>query len=369
MNRKPTSYVLAALGFLPVFAFAVTPILSSVLGTVQQGQTVTITGTSMVQEDRSGWVSFFQNHTDASGFEGAGNLSSMGYDTAHDADWTIDTSIKLMGTKSLRNHSSGERIHSPPNLPQHGAEFNIFGASDMGSASATTDVWFRMYLRVDESAGSGEWPHEYGGGNGDFKIIGLWSSGLGFWASLDVPTNSPPDSPSGIKLTPNNKPNSHSSGPTLVGNRWYCVEIKAPVDSNNHVWQIYVDGALVFNQDLGQGISFGGNQHYGFFTNWYSTSPTFDQSIWTDGLAVKNNSRIGPASLIEIGNSSNYATATKVYQAPEFLSDTSLQIKVNLTGLGAGPYFLWVTNNRGERSLALGLTSSTLPAPANLRLP
>ena len=30
MNPKPTSYVLAALGFLPVFAFAVTPILASI---------------------------------------------------------------------------------------------------------------------------------------------------------------------------------------------------------------------------------------------------------------------------------------------------------------------------------------------------
>src|SRR6266705_180529 len=161
MNPKPTSYVLAALGFLLVFAFAVTPILTSVLGTVQQGQTVTITGTSMVQEDTSGWVSFFQNHTDASGFEGAGTLSSMGYDTAHDADWTIDTSMKLMGTNSRRNHSSGEAIHDTATLAQHGAEFNIFGASDMGSASATTDVWFRMYLRIDESAGGGEWPYEY----------------------------------------------------------------------------------------------------------------------------------------------------------------------------------------------------------------
>ncbi len=366
MNPKPTSYVLAALGFLPVFAFAVTPILTSVLGTVQQGQTVTITGTSMVQEDTSGWVSFFQNHTDASGFEGAGNLSSMGYDTAHDADWTIDTSVKLMGTNSRRNHSSGQAIHDA-SLAQHGAEFDIFGTTDMGSASATTDVWFRIYARFAVGANK-EWPNTFGGGSNDFKLIGKWPQ-LGFWMSLDVPS-SIGVAPSGIRLTPNNLNNSYSNGPTILENRWYCIELKAPIDSNNHVWQIYVDNALVFSKDLGQGINFGaGNQWYGFFTNWYSTSSAFDQFIWTDGLGVKNNGRIGPASLIEIGNSSNYATATKVYQAPEFLSDTSLQIKVNLTGLGAGPYFLWVTNNRGERSLALGLSSSTLPAPLNLRLP
>jgi len=373
MNQKPTSYVLAALGFLPAFAFAVTPILTGVLGTVQQGLTVTITGTSMVQEDQSSWVSFFQNHPVASGFEGAGTLSSMGYDTAHDADWTIDTSVKLMGTNSRRNHSSGQAIHDNATLAEHGAQFSIFGDTDMSSASATSDVWFRNYIRVDTGA-TGEWPHNFGGGSADFKIFGKWPGGggpLGFWASFAVPNASPPDTPTGIRLTPTILNNFFSSGPTIVKNRWYCVEIKAPVDSNNHVWQIYVDNALVFSQDLGQGINFvGGDQWYGFFVNWYSTTSTFDQFIWTDGLAVKNNGRVRPASVVEITNSPNYATATKVYQAPEFLSDTSLQIKVNLTGLGAGPYFLWVTNNRGERSLALGLSSpTTVPAPANLRLP
>src|SRR5882724_6265897 len=103
--------LVAALGFLPGFAFAVTPTVISVAGTVQQGLTVTITGTSMVQEDQSGWVSFFRNHTDASGFEGT-NLTGMGYDTSHSGDWTADTSVKLFGTKSIRNHSSGEVIHS-----------------------------------------------------------------------------------------------------------------------------------------------------------------------------------------------------------------------------------------------------------------
>src|SRR5437879_863954 len=185
MNPKPTSYVLAALGFLPAFAFAVTPILTSVLGTVQQGLTVTITGTSMVQEDQSGWVSFFQNHPEASGFEGAGTLSSMGYDTAHDADWAIDTSVKLMGTQSRRNHSSGQAIHDA-SLTEHGAQFSIFGPANMSAASATSAVWFRNYIRVDTGA-TGEWPHNSGGGTNAFKIIGKWPGGggaLGACASL-----------------------------------------------------------------------------------------------------------------------------------------------------------------------------------------
>lgn len=334
-----------------------TPVISSVSGIISTGQLLAITGLNMVAEDQSSWLPFFQSHTDASGFEGAGNLTSMGYDTAHDADWIIDTSIKLMGTKSRRTHSSGEIIHLPPTQPSHGAEFTIFGATDMGNASITTDVWFRMYLRVDESAGGGEWPHEYGGADNDFKIMGLWADGTrGFWMSLDVPTNSPPDTPAGIRLTPNNLGNSHSSGPTLVGNRWYCVELKAPLDSNNHIWQIYVDGAQVFNSDLGQGIGgFGGSQWYGFFTNWYSTTPTYDQLLWVDGLGVKNNGRVRPASIVEIGDSAIYASAHPKYQAPEFLSDVSNQITCDLTGLSGPVYWMWVTDNAGNRSAAFPL--------------
>lgn len=59
---------------------------------------------------------------------------------------------------------------------------------------------------------------------------------------------------------------------------------------------------------------------------------------------------MGPASLIEVGDSSNYTTAKKVYQEPIYLSESSSQFKLDLTGLGAGPYYVWVTNNSGQIS-------------------
>src|SRR5207302_6885127 len=76
-DMRPTLAAIVVLGF-PSIALATTPTITNVSGTVQAGQTLIITGTSMVQEDQSSWVSFFQNHPDASGFEGAGILSSMG---------------------------------------------------------------------------------------------------------------------------------------------------------------------------------------------------------------------------------------------------------------------------------------------------
>lgn len=339
-----------------------TPVISSVSGTVTTGQALTITGTHMMDESQASWVPFHTTNPTAGQMQGA-SLTGMGYDTAHNAEWVADTTVKLFGTKSFKNHTSGQVLHLlPPNDDQHGAEFKIFGPAAMGSASVTSDVWQRVYARFDVGA-NGEWPNTFGGGSNDFKIMSKYAA-TGFWMSLDVPSSIGVP-PSGIRLTPNNAPeNLHSNGPTILENRWYCIEVKAPLDSNNHVWQIYVDGTQVYNQDLGQGITFGADQWYGFFINWYSTSPAFDQVIWVNGVAVKNNSRILPSSMIEIGNSSNYATAAKVYQAPEFFSDTSHQCVCNLAGLGAGPYYLFVTNNLGQTSAAfnLGGASPTLSA-------
>jgi hypothetical protein len=102
--------------------------------------------------------------------------------------------------------------------------------------------------------------------------------------------------------------------------------------------------------------------------NACGTNAAFDLDHWWDGFAA-SKSRVGLASMIEIGNSPDYATATRVYQAPQYLSEITSQIKVDLSGLGSGPYYLWVTNNRGERSLPFSLSGSiTLPPPANLRV-
>jgi hypothetical protein len=228
----------------------------------------------------------------------------------------------------------------------------------MGSSAVTSDVWFRLYFRI--TVVNNEWIGDYGGGSAGFKIIGKWpgsenSSDWGFWFELDPNTNDPPNPPWGLRICPNNTlaPGYKPANCTINQAQWHCLELKAPLNSNNHVWDIYFDNKQIYSEDLGRGINFlGGDQWYGFFTNWYSTSAAFQQYIWTDGLGVKNNSRIGPASLVEIGNLPDYALATKKYQGPLFLSDGTVSIKADITGLGTGPYYLWVTNNRGERSAA-----------------
>ena len=49
-----------------------TPAISNVSGTVSAGQTLTITGTNMVNEDDTDWLTFFNTtNPNASSFEGA----------------------------------------------------------------------------------------------------------------------------------------------------------------------------------------------------------------------------------------------------------------------------------------------------------
>jgi hypothetical protein len=88
---------------------------------------------------------------------------------------------------------------------------------------------------------------------------------------------------------------------------------------------------------------------------------TVDISNWYDGL-VDSTQRIYPASTIEISNSATYGSGTKVYQEPVYLSDGSVRIKANLSGLGGGPYYLWVTNNGQVRSAPYPLSGVAAPA-------
>lgn len=54
----------------------------------------------------------------------------------------------------------------------------------------------------------------------------------------------------------------------------------------------------------------------------------------------------------------------KVYQTPTYLSDGSITVTVNLAELGSDTYYLWVTNNRQERSKAYSLSGdSDITAP------
>lgn len=102
------------------------------------------------------------------------------------------------------------------------------------------------------------------------------------------------------------------------------------------------------------------------FQNACGTGSSFSLDNWMDGF-VLSSSRVYPSSIIEISNNATYGQGGVVSQEPVYLSDGSVQIKANLSGLGSGPYYLFVTNNRQETSVAYNLsgTPDTTPLRAD----
>lgn len=355
--------LLATIGCLPALAFAVTPTITGVSGTVQTDQTLTITGTSMIQEDRSNWDPLFINKPLASGFEGT-SLTTDGYQTSGCPSYT--NTVKLMGTQSLNMHDQGQHIR-------------LADGSGLGScnwqwavqASLPSTTWTDVYLRTYSRWNNTSWATidtKYwwiGGGSqyAFFNLIsnadgsaptqfGVYSSGVGDWLTGVIP------------------------GGAVQNNKWYLFEVHFRMaGSGNYVLEEWVDNLRILSRSVPDGPSPNpGGWGWESNTNYFNTPAGWVSDQWQDGFAV-SKTRVGPASLVEIGNCSTYTSGSKVYQEPLYLSEGSSQIKVNLSGLGSGPYFLWVTNNRNERSLPFslggsgtGCAQSTLSAPPNLRV-
>ena len=312
----------------------------------------------MLQEDKTNWDSFFTAHPNAYGFEGS-SITADGWALYGGSTQGYVTNVKLMGSKSSLSHNQGAVTW--PNNHNNGFYFTAAGWNNSSQAA----LYARAYMRW--SVANGIWPDL------DYKVWGIYGPPFGANFNIMMNIGGPPI---GVGILPSGEVWSLGVFPwtpsVLPENEWVLFEVKFP----NHAagapynYQVWVNNELVINANREHGVTFGtyANSTFDSDINHFNTPSGYNKDQWTDGFAL-SSSRIGPASLIEIGNAPNYATATKVYQAPEKLSETSSQIKANLTGLGAGPYYLWVTNNRGERSQPYSLTTSTtpLPPPANLR--
>ena len=310
-----------------------TPAITNVSGTITTGQTLTITGTTMMDEDNTNWTAMFRSGT-AYGFEGTGPTLDgwdMGGGNAYDP--VYDTAVKLHGSKSLKGHGQG--AWSGPAGPAS----MIYTTSGQGE---TGDIWIRFYVRFHLNGGS--WPDNYQ------KIIDSQGTSSQLYLDLiDV----------GASLSAIFDSTGHAfdfpGGGSVVDGKWYCIELhwktSAPL-----TYVCYVDGTLAYS-----GTPSGGTLYHILIPmiNYADTTSSFNEDVHMD-LLTMSSSRIYPSSIVEIGNNATYALATKVYQAPTTLSNTSILITADLTGLGAGPYYLWVTNNKQERSDPYDLSGGTL---------
>ena len=310
-------------------AFATTPTIGSVSGTVSTGQTLTISGSNMVQEVTSGWGS---NWTGGKGgFEGsspsADGFLNMG------ASGGYDNSVKLMGNQSIKFHAAGTSDGTPA---QNMFSYNYTNESNQ------SDYWIRGYVRYNSASNLWSWGH--------IKMYDLQSSS-GSVPNTYLQWASGTTLPSSLLLVYDAGSSYSASlpgGTTLQNNRWYLFEAHIQPTAVTVWWdnqQVYTHAKQ--SNSLGY-FNFG-------LVNLSGTDAGFSLDHWMDGVAI-SSSRVYAASTIEISNSATYGAGTKVYQEPVYLSDGSIQFKANLAGLGSGPYYLFVTNNGQTTSSAYSLS-------------
>ncbi|HUL00450.1 MAG TPA: hypothetical protein VLX29_06290, partial [Nitrospirota bacterium] len=336
------SSVLALLCFIqifytPVMTNAATPTIANVSGTVQNGQILTVTGSNMMNENVGNWDSFFSSHSNAYGFEGSSPSSDF-YCDLGPCSGAYDTTVKLSGSKSIKFHTAGS--HSSNQM-----SYNAFTPASSGAR------WYRFYTRWHANSWPDSWMKM-------FYLMGGATNNFYFEPYANGGSN---PSQMIVQVTNNNNV-TIPTGP-LQNDRWYLFEVYA-TGSN---YQIWMDGTQIFNGSNG---SFGTQSWlFGIVNECCSSNGSFDYSMWIDNMAT-SSSRIYPSSLVEISNSATYGSGTIVYQEPVYLSDGSVQIKANLSGLGSGPYYLWVTNNSQTRSSAYllsgGGTASSTPLPPTI---
>ena len=312
------------------------PVVSSVSGTAVAGTSITINGSLLVNEDKSHYDSFFVSHPNASGFEGA-NPNADGWWDSGVQKGAYTSAVKLTGAKSA--------------VINFVAEGNGVDAGDaiVFWPNTTSNVYLRTYVRLHRNSSSGWF-------GGQRKMIGYYSNNDTLIMAPDG--TAWPATWSffyGGSFHSANNPSGN-----LAPDRWYCVEWYTTSSS----WTVWVDGVQVMTESSSGGSGQGNGYHFGLFDSDGPAGLSID--TYYDNMAT-GSTRLYPLSTVEIGNSSNYATATRRYQAPTFLSDGQVQVTCDLTGLGSGPYYLWVTNSQQQRSAAFPLGAASAPAaPTNV---
>ena len=284
------------------------PDITGVSGTIIQGSTITVTGTDMVSADSGAWS------VSAGSFEGA-NYSADGWLLAA-GDGAYDTNVKLLGNKSFRSDMSG-----------NGATSGCPGTNSGGDyIYRYAQGYNRIYVRYS-SEYSSVWTYPYIGYTKLIEYVGPPN----WYIQPNVP--GPPQS---MRTINNSGTDAYYTLPEpWTTDRWYCVEWYMTTSACT----IWVDGKLIGTRTTSMSPSV--PMAIGAINACAVPSGTYKSYI--DG-AMSSTSRIYPASTIEISNNATYHAGTYKYQPPVSLSDTSVQFKADLAGLGDGPLYLWITN-------------------------
>jgi len=316
---------------LPAIASATTPTITNVTGTVSTGQTLTIAGLNLLDEDNTNWANLsssihgpnFQS-TDY-GFEGP----STDYCYGGTCNGVYSTSIKLMGSNSMMFSQSGA----------HGqcGESPSCAISHESFPLAMDNHYGRAYVRYDNT--SGVWPSIA------WKNIDVQAGTNNVYFQWDASGSAPTRAL--VNIGGNNYFGNIPSGAMQSG-RWYCIEWMYSASTGTATE--WIDGQQIVTHSMtssGQGyLDFG-------MVNIQGTTSGWAMQQYIDNMAI-STTRVYPSTIVEISGDGG---TTWTYQPPTSLSETSIAITANLPTLTAANYILRVTNN-GQMVAAAGNTAT-----------
>ena len=314
------------------------PTITSISGTIATGQTITITGTDMEQEQSSSWTSFFTTNPNASGFEGS-NPTADGYTNQGDASYV--TSPVLAGKQAYQL----QYIGTGTGYDEVDGGLQFYPA---GMGNNITDMYYRGYVRFSSSNES-IWPTI------DFK--NWWWGEPGSTNVIFVQPDCPGPADWLAAFTAESNPftfNFPTAFP-FTWDTWYCMEIH--FNNTTQLMELWVDNQQVVSRTAAYTVTTPDFMQLGINLKGEATGVIID--TFFDNVAVKSGGRVYPSCIVQVSNNATYGSGTVNYCPPVFISDTSVQATLNLTGLGSGPYYLWITDNRQQVSRAYQLGSGS----------
>ena len=375
-----TISLLTHLFILTGITYATTPVVSNVTGTVQTGQTLTITGTNLMNDNSANWI----KNDNGLGVPISDTVVNQDYFIGAPAgSWMQDTNgISLFdGWKDTRYYEPGNPVNfdnttylfsnsglSVKNTTNTSCIIAGCGAANIYASPITkpsnfyvsaylmfNGTWASVYQKLFNIMGGTGEVYVQPNCNGDGTVTGIYFKCSGQVTDHNGVTTAPVPS---------------STSMSWDQNVWHYAEFLIDTTSySGDQYTLWWDGVQVAQVLFGSHSGVSPDTLELGIPNWAGfngqngnpyipTVPPF--TVWVSRYVI-STSRIGEASRVEVGNSPTYNANSVVWQRPVRLSDTSSQVTLDLTGLGSGPYYLWVTNNQQGRSGSYLLGSSSSP--------
>jgi hypothetical protein len=324
------------------------PSIASVSGVTAQGSTLTIAGANLHAETMQNWDNRFLRIPTSWSFEGA-SPAADGY-TVLGTNQSYDSNVSLLGNKSFKFRSA---VTNPRCTTGIGESLAYAIVDDQATKN---EAWVRAYVRYNRV--SPDWPDNY------IKMMLFVTSEYLFQPdSRALPTGTNPFR--WVNFYNGQSTDIPNPGGEIQNNRWYAVELHWSISPR--IYETWVDGVKIFSGTPSAGQQL---EIFEFGVINACGSKTWNIEHWVDGLAISHQ-RIYPSALVEVGNGPTYSTATRKVQALESIDDNQIRFKLDTTGLGSGPYYVWVRNNAQQLSPAYFIAGGQVSgpvAPSNLRI-